>query len=250
MISKAQIIGRSHRLKQQNCQDSVFGAMVTAHTGYGLVLDGCGSNYQEADRVTPSNNEVGAHLLGTFLAGTLHDHLLALQKRSPLSPDDLILVLDGIYQQAVFYLRQQVNLFPFSDDQAMTRFIVTHLLCTVVGFVKLEDTAVAFWQGDGYLRHNDTVHTFDSDDRPDYLAYHLLHLNEADHFHTQTIPIADLTHLAVATDGWSPDLLRQLDTPRNDLLLQRWLNQQARQQPHFDDDGAIAIYYADHGIIG
>ena len=245
MISNAKIIGRSHRLQQQNCQDAAFCGTASTHYHYGLVLDGCGSKYPEPERQTPSHNEVGANLLGTFLANTLHDHLLTLGNRPAIDSEQIIMLLDGIYQQCLLFLRQVVSLLPFNDDAAVTRFIMTRLLCTIVGFVNTPTTAVAFWQGDGYIRHNNTVITLDSDDRPDYLAYHLLGLNESMYFHTQTIATDQLSHLAVATDGWSPDLLCKLDAPHNDLLLQRWLNQQAQQKNNFDDDGAIAILWRD-----
>jgi hypothetical protein len=51
--------------------------------------------------------------------------------------------------------------------------------------------------------------------------------------------------LAVATDGWRPDLLTQLAKPRPSLHLQRWLNRQARQAGNFEDDGAVAVWWKD-----
>jgi hypothetical protein len=50
-----------------------------------------------------------------------------------------------------------------------------------------------------------------------------------------------LQQLAVATDGWTPALLADLQPAPTGLALQRWMNMQARHSGQFDDDGAIAL---------
>jgi hypothetical protein len=49
--------------------------------------------------------------------------------------------------------------------------------------------------------------------------------------------------LAVATDGWTVDLLQELALPRSSLALQRWLNAQGRKRGHFEDDGAVVAWW-------
>jgi hypothetical protein len=101
------------------------------------------------------------------------------------------------------------------------------------------ETAVFFWSGDGYLCHNGEITQLDSHNEPDYLAYHL----DAPNGRFQTLTIKNPTWLAVASDGWTADLLTQLSTPHSSLALQRWLNKQAKERGKFEDDGAIAIWW-------
>ena len=108
----------------------------------------------------------------------------------------------------------------------------------------VEETAVFFHRGDGYLLHNDKITYLDNNNQPDYLAYDLENRNDRltnIGFHTQTVQ--NPTHLAVATDGWTAELLTQLEQPQSSLTLQRWLNVQAKQRDNFEDDGAIAIWW-------
>ncbi|MCA9933903.1 MAG: hypothetical protein KC415_08270, partial [Anaerolineales bacterium] len=147
-------------------------------------------------------------------------------------------------------------------------FVASHWLATIVGFVVTPQTAVFFWQGDGYLVHDGRVITLDSDNRPNYLAYGLLRegtqsgteeaqrfterksvqsAKSVDSFQTLVVERPSLQWLAVATDGWQTDLLQQLGEPRPGLQLARWMNVQARQHGRFDDDGAVAIWLKANG---
>ncbi len=250
MISHAMVNGRSHRLRQQNSHDFASSGNPRPGTAYGLVLDGCGSKYNRQ----PSSNEVGAKLLGQSAAGWL-DQRLAISDE-PFAVADLVTAL---FADCVTFLQQTTALLPFADEAARTGFVMTHWLATLVGFVMTEETAVLFWQGDGYLCVNGEVTTLDSDNKPDYLAYRLLGkeaggqggkgdgISPAPPLPSPsanlTINRADVDWLAVATDGWQPDLLAQLIEPRSSLHLQRWLNVQARQPGNFEDDGAVAIWW-------
>ena len=71
MINHATLIGRSHRLRQQNCHDYAISGAPAPGCAFGLVLDGCGSKYHAGTAVYPSHNEVGAKLLGKFIASSL-----------------------------------------------------------------------------------------------------------------------------------------------------------------------------------
>ncbi|MCB9423398.1 MAG: protein phosphatase 2C domain-containing protein [Ardenticatenaceae bacterium] len=249
MISHAMINGRSHRLMQQNSHDFAISGSPRPGTAYGLVLDGCGSKYNRQ----PSNNEVGAKLLGQFAAAWLNKQLAVSHEQ--LAMDDLLV---GLFDGCLGFIGQAVDSVPFTDEDARAAFVMTHWLATLVGFVVVGETAVLFWQGDGYLCVNGDVTTLDSGNRPDYLAYRLLRTGEEVKGRTGekitpspfqpftpsfvTVNRANTHWLAVATDGWQPELLAQLAEPRSSLHLQRWLNVQARQSGNFEDDGAIAIW--------
>jgi hypothetical protein len=242
MISHAMVNGRTHRLMQQNSHDFAISGSPRSGTAYGLVLDGCGSKFKRQ----PSSNEVGAKLLGQFAANWL-DKQLAVSNE-PLAVTDLLV---GLFDGCLDFMRQTVDSVPFADEEARTAFVMTHWLATLVGFVVMAETAVLFWQGDGYLSINSKITTLNSGNRPDYLAYQLLRRNEGVKRYGseqitpsfETFDRANLDSLAVATDGWRPDLLTQLTEPHPSLHLQRWLNVQARQPGNFEDDGAVAVYW-------
>ncbi|GAB4161185.1 MAG: hypothetical protein Fur0021_34100 [Candidatus Promineifilaceae bacterium] len=232
IISQAQHIGRGHRLMCQNNQDYATTGQPAVHTSFGIVLDGCGSKYGRSPQATPSANEVGARLLGQFLSGWLQSCDLEQ------AADELIAHL---HQATVTFLTQLTAAMPLADSAARAHFVATQLLCTVVGFVARPQDAVFFWLGDGYLCLNEEVISLESGNRPDYLAYTLLD-NQPRPFNALCVrQRAALTRLAVASDGWQPDLLRQLRQPLSGLALQRWVSQQAQQRGQFEDDGAIAI---------
>jgi hypothetical protein len=231
MISHATIIGRSHRLMQQNCHDFAITGRPTPDCAFGLVLDGCGSKHRDETGLHPSHNEVGAKLLGQFTAVYLTSHLPHHD-------------LDGtffanLYAACSNYLQRLFTFLPATDAITQTRFIATHLLCTMVGFVMKGETAVFFWSGDGFWAHDDAIIQLDSNNQPDYLAYHL----DSPDGRFQTHTLHNPHRLAVASDGWTAAHLSQLDTPQSSLALQRWLNLQAKERGTFEDDGAIAIWW-------
>ena len=157
------------------------------------------------------------------------------------------------------YLESLLTLLPTTDPATQTRFIATHLLCTLIGFVVKEETAVFFWSGDGYLVHDGELTQLESNNHPDYLAYQLGRaakkqgsdgeassnplISQSSTFQTRTIYKPHC--LAIATDGWTADLLSQLNPPQSSLALQRWLNLQAKERGNFEDDGAISIWWRD-----
>ena len=239
MISHATIIGRSHRLMQQNCHDFAIAGTPAPDCAFGLVLDGCGSKHREETGTYPSHNEVGAKLLGQFTAVYLATQL-------PHHALDEILFAN-LYSACCHYLQNLVALLPTTNPILQNRFIASHFLCTLLGFVIKGETAVFFWSGDGYLVHDGEVIHLDNHNQPDYLAYQLSKTAEPSTFHTHTIHNPNL--LAVASDGWTADLLSQLHTPQAPLALQRWLNIRARERGAFEDDGAIAIWWQEEPVI-
>ena len=245
MISSATIIGRSHRIMQQNCQDFATGKAIGPHAVFGLVLDGCGSKYRDATGMYPSNNEVGANLLGTYAATFLNKQkTINNQQQTKNEEEALEKLVARLYRACVTYLDCLVTLHPFQDELERRRFVATRLLCTMVGFLVTAETAVCFWSGDGYLGINDEIISLDSNNHPDYLAYQVLDGGGNGRFNTLTIrDRSSLNQLIVASDGWKPSQLQQLNKPKNSLALQRWMNIKSRERGNFEDDGAIAMYH-------
>ena len=231
MLATASIVGRAHRLRQQNCHD--FAQTCTTENGHqiGLVLDGCGSKFKDVAGTHVSQNEVGAKLLGAFVIRYLAEQLT---DTTPMQ------TIENLYDAAHNFLTNLLDLYAF-DEPSKRQFVYTNLLCTMVGFVMKEDTAVFFWRGDGWLIHNDTLTDLNANNHPDYLAYDLF--NERKGLHTKTVTLPEIHRIGVATDGWDESLLTELTPQKNEIMLQRWVNVQAKQAPNFEDDAAIAIYW-------
>ena len=244
MIATATIIGRTHRLMQQNCQDFAVGSNLQDSTAFGLVFDGCGSKYRDVSGIHQSHNEVGANLVGIYAAQFIRKELTVNSQQRTINGQCFLEdVVERLYQACVTYLDCFVTLHPFHDEKARRHFIATRLLCTVVGFVKIAETAVFFWSGDGYIGINDHFIQLESNNQPDYLAYQLLREEQNGRFNTFTVHTQEtIDRLLVATDGWSSTQLQQLGKPKHSLSLQRWINVQSRERGVFEDDGAIAIY--------
>ncbi|MBK8900754.1 MAG: protein phosphatase 2C domain-containing protein [Anaerolineaceae bacterium] len=240
MISHATVLGRAHRLMQHNGQDFAAAAVPTPHIAIGIVCDGCGSKFVGNGRTTPSHNETGANLLGQFAITFLNERLPGLPH--PISPDALEALLADLHLAALTFLHHLTAHFP---EATRREFIATRLLATLVGFVRTAETAVFFWQGDGFLVADGAICQLDSGNQPDYLAYQLLQPNTAQtNFQLAFVPNPEqIGWLAVATDGWRAELLAQLEEPRSTLALQRWLNVQSQQRGQFDDDGAVATWH-------
>jgi hypothetical protein len=244
MISHAAILGRAHRLRQHNCQDFAATASPAPHLAIGIVCDGCGSKFVGNGRLragsTPSHNETGANLLGQFAIDFLSQKLADLP--TPLCPETVEAVLADLHLAALTFLHHLTAHFPTARRR---EFVATRLLTTLVGFVRTAETAVFFWQGDGFLIANGAICPLNSHNQPDYLAYQLLQPNPAQtNFQLAFVPQPEKVRwIAVATDGWSAHLLGQLEEPRPSLTLQRWLNVQSQQRGQFDDDGAVAIWH-------
>jgi hypothetical protein len=244
MISNATTLGRAHRLMQHNCQDFAATATPGPNITIGLVCDGCGSKFVGNGRLPadthPSHNEIGANLLGQFAISILSNKLSTLPQ-SP-GPETLEAILSELHLASLTFLHHLAAHFP---EAARRQFIATRLLTTLVGFVQVGETAVFFWQGDGFLAVDGTVCQLESGNQPDYLAYQLLQPNPCQtNFQLAFVPQPEQTRwLAVATDGWQAELLGQLAEQRTSLALQRWLNVQAQQRGQFDDDGAVAIWH-------
>jgi hypothetical protein len=248
MLNDAVIIGRAHRLIHQNCHDTVYTGSPHPGCAFGLVLDGCGSKYRDGRQASHAHSEVGAKLLGQFVATFLNHRLASVGAQSLLSSYPLAVLLDDLHQECLAFLRTLINCYSFASAVEQARFLATHLLCTLVGFVITLDEALFFWSGDGFLCTAEEVLKLDQHNHPDYLAYQLLSTTEPREAgslgfrKTEIVGIDEMEWLAVATDGWNQALLQELATPRPGLGLQRWVNVQARKRGTFDDDGAVAVW--------
>lgn len=238
IIGSAVVIGRQHRLLGRNAQDFALAGVTPRGACFGLVADGCGGKFRLDDSIHASHNEVGAKLLCRFAAGWLEAGLDTEIELAPL--------VEELYAACLGFLRCLALTIVPAGNEAMAHFVATHLLSTLLGFAVTEKEALFFWLGDGFLYRNGEVAGLQSGDEPDYLAYRLLDGAIPPHapaagFNVQQLGRSGLHQLAVATDGWTPALLSDLQPAPSDLELQRWMNIQAQRPGQFDDDGAIAL---------
>jgi hypothetical protein len=234
-----------------NCQDFAITGSPKEGCGYGMVLDGCGSKYRETAAAnqrsrfitSPSQNEVGARVIGQFASQWLEKYLVRQESLEGLA---------GKLQTDVErFLEAFVVSMGYTKPAVRFRFIHTNLLATLVGFVFTPTEGCFFWAGDGYLGQDGQIRPLDYDNHPPYLAYNILKGErkniERIQLESCLFPMTnETTWLVAATDGWQPEQLKQLERPQSSLALQRWVNVEARQRGRFEDDGAIALWARDN----
>lgn len=213
------ILGRDHARGSRNCQDGYAFAQVAIfgqNYWIGVISDGCSGG---------ENSEIAGIMLPVFVVQQIQ-HLLRFD--TPLSQVPITL-----YPAIAGFLEAIRKQFPFGNPQEIVRFIQDHLLATIVGFVINENDGVVFHAGDGRIVLNDEIESIEYEKNP-YIGYHLvprsaLGSGTSDLPRTFTsfpIESKDLDRLAVATDGFSENLLRRLfeEARSVPLGIQLWMN--------------------------
>jgi len=201
-LRRGSIIGTKHRRSGINNQDFVgtnCWEIAERSLVSGVVCDGC----TVAGSPKSSRNEVGAALLGNFALAEL-----ALLVRANIPLPEIPAML---FHRCVAYLGMIARHSVTGDSWRAWKFIETHLLTTLVGFVADEDTLVYFSSGDGVIIVNDDVKIIDHNGSPHYMAYHLVDrqillryapgLKLASSFESCAIPLAEVERFGIATDG-------------------------------------------------
>lgn len=213
------IPGRDHVLAGRNRQDWYrFDRLVVRGQEYliAVVSDGCGQKL---------HSEVGAILSPTY---TFHQtvHLLEIEK--PLSQ-----IPDFLYVSLVGYLESLWKLIPFQNGKEVLSFIEHHLLATIAGFVISESETILFHAGRCRFLINEEVTAIEHQEDP-YPGAQLLPRSVLKNvvpeipytFSRIIVPTEGLATLAVATDGFTPEMLRRFNQEvfDGDTGVQRWLN--------------------------
>ena len=218
-----QVTGRDHLLRRVNCQDSV-GIRQLETAVIGIVCDGCGSG---------KHSEVGAKLVTEYLLNQA-EYLL-----------DEGVTLDALprllYAQTLTYLD---GLLSTVDATRQLEFINDYLLFTIQGVIITGAEGVIFSAGDGMVLVNEDLQIRDEDNQPNYIAYHLIdprYLNGdvlPETFDYQLLA-NDWQRLAIATDGFEPELFHDIWGFRNPRVLQRKMNVWSDREHRFKDDATI-----------
>jgi hypothetical protein len=221
-----QVIGSDHAGRAANCQDAFALAEAPTYVA-GFVCDGCGEGQR---------SEVGAALAAQFLASRAAEHLTAGTAIESIP--------SLLYGQLVGYLQA---LMAASNPAEPVQFAKDHLLFTVLGLLVTPSQALLLAAGDGLLVMDAQVLVRDENNAPTYIGYHLfapssLALTQPlpTAFDTYTLPPA-WQRLAIASDGYRPDLVSHLWNHTHRRGLQRKLNVLAGQERQFRDDATAIV---------
>lgn len=242
-VRAATIIGRDHMFRQANCQDA-YAFVESNEYIFGLVTDGCGEG---------AHSEVGAKLLAKFVVEEIN-LLLASGVSIKEIPSVLFPHCLEFLRRLSFFLEAPVSrektkwpwlwLDHFSPS---LKFVKNYLLCTILGFVMDETQGIIFAVGDGLIIINEEMIVRDEEDKPNYIAYHLVDeqfLEKADQlpekFDVYQFEVGNLEHLAIATDGFESELVKEIWGHTHPRGLQRKFNLWSREK-HFQDDSTIIV---------
>lgn len=220
--------GHYHLYKGANCQDA---AAIVAGPDMvvGVGCDGCGEG---------NHSELGAIATANF---ALREIL-----RLRASGYQLHSIIEQLFPAIVRFIDMNIFLTcPVETPSEVADFIKHHWLCTIVGFILLDepeydDNGMFFWCGDGVLfaRANglDCPEILDQDNTPTYIAYNCVRspaeVGVMPHHIPKRFsrtPIKSVTAVGVASDGFihhSPDKLQLAKETepelRNELHGQQW----------------------------
>ena len=192
--------GRKHAQLHLNNQDAgnVQYLEVNGVTyAIGLISDGCTNK----KRKTVSRTEVGANLLVPYAMCEI-----GLMLSQGVQPRDAVRYL---FPKATTYLGAIARLTIPGNADEIGRFADSYLMCTLLGFIAGPTEIIGFRAGDGVIIINDKVHIIDQDNKPSYMAYHVmgkrywLDLGYAiqDEFDVFEVPRDGLNRFAIASDG-------------------------------------------------
>lgn len=218
-----QIIGRYHMQKQLNNQDAFAASQYNGHM-IGVVCDGCGSG---------DHSEVGAKLAAQYMHGQI---VQMLNSDVPLDE-----IPPRLYENTLQFLSYLIT---GVQPQNIPHYLSHHLLFTVIGVIVNKDGGVMFNAGDGLCVIDDQIDNIDMNNKPPYMAYHLLDpvllgdYTMPTTFDVRKIP-ADWQKLAIATDGFETALLPDIWGFTNPRGLQRKLNYWSNEEHRFQDDTTL-----------
>lgn len=243
-VRSASIIGREHIRLWRNNQDCVRVEKVLVRGNeyiFGVVTDGCSEG---------QHSEVGANLLANFICGEIP---MILFNETPL--EDLP---KALFYRSLGYLRAIAAQTVTGEVAKVVDFIKDYLLCTVVGFVMDKQDTVIYHAGDGLIAINDQVIRINEDNKPAYLAYHLVDRSFlvqkeatvlADEFSVYAIQTKVVQRLIVASDGLEEATIPEMWKHERDIHLERALKRLSRLGSHFADDCSLVVVEKTRGEV-
>lgn len=217
-VRAGSVIGRDHFLLAKNSQDSFVIRQIENEGSellVGVIADGCGS---------ARRSELGAHLVTSFLAEALvrgdePEHLGSRFEFAAISLRDFLANMSSYWSKPAEFTRE-------------------HLLATVIGFISDGKKVLIFSRGDGYVFLGETALMLDENNQPNYLAYDIGQRGWEHHFHLMEVDLDQIGQLAIATDGFEPEMISRFWGKNHPNGVQRELNNLWRKK-HFADDATI-----------
>lgn len=219
IIRGAKVTGKDHLRAGRNCQDGyAFNEVTIGEKSFlvGVVSDGCSEG---------KYSEIAGLLLPVFV---VEEIVRLLQLEIPIAQIPTVL-----YPSVIKFLEGIRLLFPLREITEAIDFAQNYLLATVVGFVLSEENGVVFYSGDGYLVIDDEIQKIDYQNRSPYIGYHLVPHSVLEStkplpkaFEVRTFKTGSVQKIAIATDGFSENLLTRLwlEAKPVPLGIQLWMN--------------------------
>jgi len=230
IVNKASIIGRDHELAKRNCQDFCEFKQ-TEDVIAGVVCDGCSEG---------KFSEVGATLLGKLI-------LDRLAHCSKFEDSGLV----GFYIQVEIknFISSLMSFFCESEDEKV-RFVVDHLLATLLFCYITNENVFIGNAGDGVIIKDDNVNIIDQNSQPYYPAYRsikkeYLTVKDSSVGFITAEQITNLRRIVIGSDGIIP-LINQNKV--NELFgtkarqLQRKFNVWSDKDKMFYDDASCIVF--------
>lgn len=230
--------GRNHLIDGKNCQDAfslLSGQINEDPFLIGFIADGCGDG---------ERSETGA-FLGVNFAANATRSLIGLL---PITQVNRVL-----YHQVQIMLRQVVIAQGFIDPAEEARFIKSHLLFTLLGFVIFKGQCLILSSGDGTVVIDDQIELIRQNNKPEYIAYHIvnknsLYLKDVNLpilFEERLFPVSDFERVAIGSDAWhgaNEALLLNSDIwnlGENSRSLNRLMRRLSESKKMFKDDAVM-----------
>lgn len=230
--------GRGHVLGDQNCQDALAidsGILNNAPFVIGVIADGCSEG---------KASEVGANLAANYLTAQIY-YLLSRNVPPSVIPSVL-------YGDLLGMLKDMTGRYNFRHPAQRVNFIKDNLLFTAIGFIITPSESVVFAAGDGVIVINDEVIERQQDNKPTYIAYHMIerqYLEESasalpQGFDVYNLDMVSLQRLAIGSDAWfgERELLDQVwQHTGHERKLQRQMNIWSKNKRFYDDASIVTL---------
>jgi hypothetical protein len=171
------------------------------------------------------NSEVGANLIAEFLISELlSGPTCSLKARVSL---------------AMIHLQHFLRSLSF-NFRPSEEFVSQHLLATVLGFLTDGEEMLVFSKGDGQIYWANEQLVIDENNTPDYVAYKALAKNQlcGPQIRELHFRLSEINRLAIASDGFEPELIPEFWEKEHPNGVQRLLNVYSRKK-HFRDDATL-----------
>ena len=239
-LKAGKVIGYEHLRLGLNCQDALaFEQFVLADGQYTIAVISDGSTVGE-DNPHSVHTEVGATLTCDFLLQKTEEYLTH-RLHPPVLPYFLYDDLLEYYHSLVLHKTK-------SNISNLVDYVKHHLLCTVLILVVTPKYGLVMRYGDGLIVIDDQILSFDYNDKPPYLAYHLIpkHLKIdaselPEGFDVIEFDPKEVSRVAIGSDAFvtNQDLIAQFWGHEHPNQIQRNLNIWSKVEHKLTDDATL-----------